>query len=250
MMFKRNITEVDIGRKKAKKRKRRAIISIIIAAAAAFVLAVVFLFKTQEITYEGNTVESEEELNEMLFGGSAPNTLMYKLFGNKNKDIPFVDKYEVNIQWPNKMRVVISEKKQVAYFYYAGTTMYVDAQGRITDTSTDPMDNVPVLEGLDIVSLTYGDKPVVSDEEAYDNEVLYATLAIKNNIPITKVYTDNGSVYVSIGDASVQCGTTMYAEEKMQLLGRMYMEMDGMKGTLYLQDYDGKNTDLIFKKGN
>ena len=42
-------------------------------------------------------------MTEKIFETENPNALFYLLFGNKNKQITFVQKYEVSIEWPNRM---------------------------------------------------------------------------------------------------------------------------------------------------
>ena len=102
--------KIDIGRKRKKRNKKLFRFTLITSIIAAIVLFIFFVFRTTEITYEGNKKANEEDLNEYIFSGSNPNTLMYSIFGNKNKNIPFISSYDVNILWPNKIHVVVHEK--------------------------------------------------------------------------------------------------------------------------------------------
>ena len=83
---------------KARKKKRLFIISIIVAALIAACAAVYFGFRTDKITYVGNSHYSNEEMTSRIFGNDTPNTVLYTLFGNKKKTIPFIQKYDVEIQ--------------------------------------------------------------------------------------------------------------------------------------------------------
>ena len=95
---------------KAGKKKRLFIISIIVAALIAACAAVYFGFRTDKITYVGNSHYSNEEMTSRIFGNDTPNTVLYTLFGNKKKTIPFIQKYDVEIQWPRGMYITVYEK--------------------------------------------------------------------------------------------------------------------------------------------
>ena len=43
-------------------------------------------------------------------------------------------------------------------------------------------------------------------------------------------------------------GTTEHAEEKVFKLSKLYNKIEGLSGTLHLEDYDGGNKNIIFDK--
>ena len=147
--------KIDIGRKRKKRNKKLFRFTLITSIIAAVVLFIFFVFRTTEITYEGNKKANEEDLNEYIFSGSNPNTLMYSIFGNKNKNIPFISSYDVNILWPNKIHVVVHEKELLACFYYAGVYEYVDESGNVVDSSGNLYDSSPIIEGITFDNLTW-----------------------------------------------------------------------------------------------
>ena len=110
---------------KARKKKRLFIISIIVAALIAACAAVYFGFRTDKITYVGNSHYSNEEMTSRIFGNDTPNTVLYTLFGNKKKTIPFIQKYDVEIQWPRGMYITVYEKAVIGYIRYMGCNMYL-----------------------------------------------------------------------------------------------------------------------------
>ena len=68
---------------KARKKKRLFIIYIIVAALIAACAAVYFGFRTDKITYVGNSHYSNEEMTSRIFGNDTPNTVLYTLFGKR-----------------------------------------------------------------------------------------------------------------------------------------------------------------------
>ena len=82
-------------------------------------------FRTDKITYVGNSHYSNEEMTSRIFGNDTPNTVLYTLFGNKKKTIPFIQKYDVEIQWPRGMYITVYEKAVIGYIRYMGCNMYL-----------------------------------------------------------------------------------------------------------------------------
>lgn len=240
--------KIDIGRKRKKRNKKLFKFTLITSIIAAAFLFVFFFFKTSEITYEGNNKSNEEELNEYIFDGRKPNTLIYSIFGNKKKEIPFISDYDVNIVWPNKIHVVVHEKELLASFYYAGVYEYIDETGNVVDSSCNLYDNAPLIEGISFDNLILGSRPHVSDEKAYNALVLYAHFARTYSLKFNKIIYKDGAIFYQINNAYINMGTTEHAEEKVFKLSKLYNKIEGLSGTLHLEDYDGGNKNIIFEK--
>lgn len=56
---------------------------VIICLVAALVVAGYFLFRVNNISYEGNRHYSDEEMNNYIFGTDTPNAVVYNIFGKK-----------------------------------------------------------------------------------------------------------------------------------------------------------------------
>ena len=56
--------KIDIGRKRKKRNKKLFRFTLITSIIVAVVLFIFFVFRTTEITYEGNKKANEEDLNE------------------------------------------------------------------------------------------------------------------------------------------------------------------------------------------
>ena len=240
--------KIDIGRKRKKRNKKLFRFTLITSIIAAVVLFIFFVFRTTEITYEGNKKANEEDLNEYIFSGSNPNTLMYSIFGNKNKNIPFISSYDVNILWPNKIHVVVHEKELLACFYYAGVYEYVDESGNVVDSSGNLYDSSPIIEGITFDNLILGSKPHVSDDKAYDALIQYAHYARTYSLKFDKIIYKDGAIYYQVKDVFVNMGTLENAEEKVFRLSKLYSNIEGLKGILHLEDYSGGNKNIIFEQ--
>ena len=176
---------------KARKKKRLFIISTIVAALIAACAAVYFGFRTDKITYVGNSHYSNEEMTNRIFGNDTPNTVLYTLFGNKKKTIPFIQKYDVEIQWPRGMYITVYEKAVIGYIRYMGCNMYFDKDGIVVESSTETFEKVPEIIGLKFNSIVLDSKLEVGDDEVFRHILDLTQSFDKYNLDVSKVYFDS-----------------------------------------------------------
>ena len=234
---------------KARKKKRLFIISIIVAALIAACAAVYFGFRTDKITYVGNSHYSNEEMTNRIFGNDTPNTVLYTLFGNKKKTIPFIQKYDVEIQWPRGMYITVYEKAVIGYIRYMGCNMYFDKDGIVVESSTETFEKVPEIIGLKFNSIVLDSKLEVGDDEVFRHILDLTQSFDKYNLDVSKVYFDSSdNVILYIDEVKVYLGKSDDYTDKLFELKQMASKFAGLKGTLYMQDYTKDSNAIIFKK--
>lgn len=234
---------------KARKKKRLFIISTIVAALIAACAAVYFGFRTDKITYVGNSHYSNEEMTNRIFGNDTPNTVLYTLFGNKKKTIPFIQKYDVEIQWPRGMYITVYEKAVIGYIRYMGCNMYFDKDGIVVESSTETFEKVPEIIGLKFNSIVLDSKLEVGDDEVFRHILDLTQSFDKYNLDVSKVYFDSSdNVILYIDEVKVYLGKSDDYTDKLFELKQMASKFAGLKGTLYMQDYTKDSNAIIFKK--
>lgn len=234
---------------KARKKKRLFIISIIVAALIAACAAVYFGFRTDKITYVGNSHYSNEEMTNRIFGNDTPNTVLYTLFGNKKKTIPFIQKYDVEIQWPRGMYITVYEKAVIGYIRYMGCNMYFDKDGIVVESSTETFEKVPEIIGLKFNSIVLDSKLEVGDDEVFRHILDLTQSFDKYNLDVSKVYFDSSdNVILYIDEVKVYLGKSDDYTDKLFELKQMETKFAGFKGSLYMQDYTKDSSSIIFKK--
>ncbi len=234
---------------KARKKKRLFIISIIVAALIAACAAVYFGFRTDKITYVGNSHYSNEEMTNRIFGNDTPNTVLYTLFGNKKKTIPFIQKYDVEIQWPRGMYITVYEKAVIGYIRYMGCNMYFDKDGIVVESSTETFEKVPEIIGLKFNSIVLDSKLEVGDDEVFRHILDLTQSFDKYNLDVSKVYFDSSdNVILYIDEVKVYLGKSDDYTDKLFELKQMKTKFAGLKGSLYMQDYTKDSSSIIFKK--
>ena len=208
-------------------------------------------FMVTDITYTGNKHYTQQQMTECIFGTEHPNALIYTLFGKKNKNIPFIQKYDVEVTWPNKMNVAVYEKAIVGYISYMGCNMYFDKDGIVVESSSENYEDVPQITGLDFKSIVLDAKLEVGNDAVF-SQILELTQAFdKYQLGVKKVYFDSSyNVSLYMGNVKVMLGSAADCNDKLYALKQVSEKLTGMKGTLHLENYDGTTASIIFKKEN
>ena len=249
----RTKTTRENKRKRINKRRFSFPIGLLIAFLVISIVcfSIYVAFRVDVIEYEGNTHYSDEEMSDYLFNGTTPNSLIYFLFGNTNIEIPFIQKYDVEIKWPNKFYISVYEKPIIGYVKYMGSYMYFDKDGIVVESSTELIDTVPEVQGLEYSSIVLNKKIEVADASIFDKILELAQGFDKYDLDVDSIQFDSeGNIYVNIGSVKVAMGNTDDYSERLFELKQLYSKLNGLSGTLYLNEFDGSSDTIIFKKDN
>ena len=233
-----------------KKRKKALIIIIIFFALAGTAAGVTYkVFEAETIEFVGSVHYSDDELKKYIIGSRYVNVLYYKMFGKKDNKIPFIQKYDVETDWPDKLYVTIYEKAIVGYVKYMGCNMYFDKDGIVVESSTDVYENVPEIDGLKFDSIVINNKLDVGNSEIY-NTILDLTQSFdKYDINVDKVYFDSSyNITLYMGDVKVSLGNSKDFTDRLFELKQLSARFGTLKGTLYLDEYNGDESSIIFKR--
>lgn len=242
---------VKLDRNAHKKKTARRAIIVVLAVIAALAGASAYVFRASSIEYIGGSHYEAGELNDVIFGSDNPNILFYMLFGKKDKQIAFVQKYDVDVTWPDKITVTVYEKPIVGYISYMGCNMYFDRDGTVVESSSVKYEGVPRIEGIEFKSIVPNSK-LEMDNLTIFNNILDLTQAFdKYQLGIEKIYFNKSyEVTLYMHDVKIELGSADDCAEKLFVLKQMEEKLQGLKGTLYLSEYNGNNSSIIFKKEN
>jgi len=243
-----------MGKNRSRKRKghSKIVIGLIISIILFLSLTVAFVFKVENIEYVGSQHYDKEALMKNIFNGKSPNALLYFLYEKNNpKPIPFIQKYDVEIIWPNKMIVTVYEKPIIGYVNYMGCDMYFDKDGVIVESSTKTLSGVPQVTGLSFKSIVLNSKLEVSNPSVF-SEVLELTQSFdKYEIIVDKIYFDsNNEVTLYMSQIKVLLGKCDKLVDKLNELKQMSPDLKDRKGTLHLENYTADASGFIFKEEN
>lgn len=234
--------------------RNKVIIAIIIAALVivGVIIAIGYFFRVDMkngITYVGSKYYSDEELTEKIFGKQV-NTFTYTLSKAKTQvTIPFVQRYEVEVEWPNRLNVTVYEKPIIGYIKYMGSNMYFDKEGLIVESSTSIYSNIPQITGINYDSIILGQKLNADKPEVYARIVEFMQDFDKNALKVDRIHFDNAlNATLYFDKVRVMLGGNDNLSEKIHELTQVYPKLIGLSGVLHMEEFEPDNPKIFFNK--
>lgn len=218
-----------------------------------FLLAVgLYSLQIQEITYEGNSRYTEEELNQLLFRDGYERNFIYCFFREsygEKKQIPFIETYDVEFLSWKDVKVTIYEKSIAGYVDYKGYCMYFDKDGIVVESSKEKLDGVVKIDGLNFEHIVLHQVLPVEQEEIFNLVLSLTQMLTKYEIDVDKIdFDDSMNIYIYREDVVVQVGKDVFLDEKMAKLKDLLPNLNGLSGILYLDDFSEDAEQFRFKK--
>ena len=249
---------------KRDRRKRTAQLLLLVIAAIVAVLA---SLRIETVTIEGSTHYTAAQFEHLLFPSIIDrNTLLFFFRENTGGsiEVPFVDRYTVQIQSLSEAHVIVYEKQIVGYVDQYGTYMYFDQEGKVTESTSGEVEDVPRVIGLggEGVRLRVGDTLPVEDDS-----ILKVLLSVSQFLQtrdvewggetrrlvslIDRIYVDRkGNVTCILGDLQIYLGGSADMEEKLLLMSDILPKLTARRGTVYLDNYSDsvENPSYVFRE--
>lgn len=228
---------------------------ILWGVATAFILTAVLvtlsLFQINQVIVEGNEHYTDDEIKEMVLGKSVYNTnSLYVSWNNREykKDIPFISSMDVEMVDKHTIKITVYEKSIVGYIEYLGANLYFDKDGIMVESSSTPIEDVPLIMGLNVPHVTLHQKLPVEDEQIF-NTILSLTNFLRREemIPDKIFFSEEGEMTLYFDQARVLLGKDEYMEEKLSDLKGILPKMEGMSGKLHMETYDPYSMNYTFE---
>lgn len=236
------------------RKKRKFVIAIVVILLLAVIGGIIAVqrISDSDIVIEGNVKYTNEEMINFIFKSDwdkNPIVLYYKTNYGKQKVIPFVDQYDVQITSLNSVKITVYEKKIIGYVTYMGSNMYFDKDGTVVESSVEVLEGIPRVTGLDFTSIVLYESLPVEDNEVF-RLILDTTQTLqKYNIVVDKIYiSDKKEVSLYMQDIKVELGDDEDMNDKVRSLNDMLPELEGLSGTLDISEYDENNKGYTFKR--
>ena len=228
---------------------------IIVLVVVAMLFGVAYIgykqFKIEEITIEGSDKYTYDELYEYIFADrNDKNVLLFKFTDSRNEmpDIPFISKVAIEVKGTHTLEVTVYEKSIVGYVEYKGTNMYFDKDGIVVEASTKQLADASLVKGLEFDSIVMHQKLEVGDDSIF-TDLLDVTQYL-DKYEIVTDYIRVGEDYeidVVIGDVVVKLGKNNYnMGEKVYELSCLKDKLEGLKGTLHMEEYTADKEYITF----
>lgn len=132
-----------------------------------------------------------------------------------------------------------------------GYNLYFDKDGMVVDSSKDILEGVPEVMGLDYTNVVLHTQLNVEDKKIFTVLLELVQLCEKYEIPADKVFFDKiGNMTIYMGDIRIMMGDSSTITEKLYEVSQMMSQMQGLSGTLHMENFSEDTTSIIFKKDN
>lgn len=226
-----------------RKRKKWWIIPIVIVALGIGIfLFSKYQFKIKTINITGSDKYTYEQLYDYIFQNhNDENMILFKNSLSKNPmpNIPFIAKISVDIDWPSTINIEVYEKSIVGYIVFQGSYMYFDKDGVVVESSSQLIDNVPLVNGLKYNHIILHDTLDVPDMSVFSSILNLKQYLDKYEIKIDEIkISENTKFSVKIGNIKVLLGDdNSKLSDKIYELSCMIPEFGDRKGTLDMEEY-------------
>ncbi len=201
----------------------------------------------------GNTRYTSEEIVDLIFSDSWDTNSFYCLCKDKtveHKQIPFIQRYDIDWESPFSVVITVYEKNIVGYVDYMSSHMYFDKDGIVVESTGEKLEGIPMITGLSFGSIVlYRELPVQNMQVFRD--ILNLTGALSDNdIKCNEIAYDNilnATLYID--DIEVYLGGNENMEMKIFTLRDILPKIKGLKGELNLSVYNesSDHESYIFK---
>ena len=137
----------------------RLIILLILASA---VVVFITCFKLENVEIRPGSHYTEEEIRQRLFTKKTDNYTVFFVFRINKLDVPkltFVEKVDVEMTDRNSVIIEVHDKAITGCIEHMGSYVYFDREGIAVDSSTQRLEGIPLVKGVEFGGYTQG-KPI------------------------------------------------------------------------------------------
>ncbi len=213
---------------------------------------VVTLFRIRDVEVTGNSFYTEEEIRDRVITDRYTSNSLYLYLKYKylnTEEIPFVDKIEVTLLGPGKVRIRVYEKSIVGYVAYMGSNFYFDQDGVVVECSSEMKEGVPCISGLKFSSLALYQKLAVEDDSIFDRILTITQLVKKYELSPDRIeFSDDLSPTLYFDQVRVALGNSGSLEEKIGRLYDLFPDLEGRSGIFHMENYTEDSKFISFEQ--
>lgn len=213
---------------------------------------VVTLFQIRDVEVTGNSFYTEEEIRDRVITDRRTSNSLYLYLKYKyfdTEEIPFVDKIEVSLLAPGKVRIRVYEKSIVGYVAYMGSNFYFDQDGVVVECSSEAKEGVPCISGLKFSSLALYQKLAVEDDSIFNRILTITQLVKKYELSPDRIEFDKDlSLTLYFDQVRVALGNSGSLEEKIGRLYDLFPDLEGRSGVFHMENYTEDSKFISFEQ--
>lgn len=235
-------------------KKKKLILPLVILAIILIVGGVgIFIIKKhtiENIYVEGNIHYTNEQIIDMVMTDPMDYNSLFlsmKYSGKEIRDIPFIEKLDVNVLEPDTIKLMVYEKSLAGYVEYLGRFIYFDKDGIVVESTKVKTLDIPLVSGLKFESVTLYEQLPVENPEVFDKVLDITKLLSKYKLSTDRIYfSENRDMTLYFGGVRVLLGDGSSIDEKITKLQYILPELEGYQGALDMQNYTGADDTITF----
>lgn len=228
------------------------LIFLCVIVVIGFIGFVGYSLRVTSISYEGNSKYTEEELNLLIFDEAYsmnPFYLFFHIRSGKQKQIPFIETYDIEfVNW-NQIKIHIYEKGMVGYVEYKGYYMYFDKDGIVVESSKEILEHTVLISGLVFNHIVLHEKLPIEKEEVFNLILNLTQMISKHEIPADKIhFSTSMEITLYIENIKINLGGDIYLNEKIAKVKDLLPNISGLSGTIFMEEFMEDTDTFWFKK--
>lgn len=224
---------------------------VLIVLSGIFIFLMMKVFVVRNVMVEGNSLYGENIIKSAVFNDKYSWNSLYVFLKYRFREtdkIPFVDTMEITMESPGSLKVSVYEKGIMGYLFITGINenAYFDKDGLVVETSSDVVEGVPEIRGIDCDSVVLYEKLPVADGKLRELLILTQTLKRSSLVPDAIAYGGEYEPVVIYGKVKVQIGSTALLTQKVERLAKILPTLEGKKGVLHLESWTENTSNIVF----
>ncbi|WP_291681657.1 cell division protein FtsQ/DivIB [Blautia sp.] len=235
----------------SKRSIRRIVTEIIVIGILVFLIVFCVGFRVTKVEVKGNQFYSDEEIKKMVLDvPAAKNTLLAERFINteeKTKEEALIERITIKRKKWNTLVLQVREKQMIGYFSLNGQCLNFDRQGVIQIITEEPIENVPLIDGLNVKEAKQGEKIKGINKKRLNTILSVGKMLEKTEQkPDRLVFNDLKQLVLYYGSIEVNMGSDENMDEKMNRLIGILPQLEGMEGVLHLENVTEDTASVVF----
>ena len=157
---------------------------------------------------------------------------------------------DITLKDPQTIHIEVYEKGTMGYLYISGIgeNAYFDKDGIVVETSSDVLPDIPKIEGVSCDEVVLYEKLPIPEELLKDMLTLTQALKRNNLVPDSITYDSQSLPILTYGKVKVEVGDTDKLTQKVERISKILPSLNGMSGTLHLENWTEETTNIVFDK--
>lgn len=235
----------------SKRSIRKIVTEIIVVGILVFLIVFCVGFRVTKVEVKGNQFYSDEEIKKMVLNvPAAQNTLLAERFINtaeKTKEKELIERITIKRKSWNTLVLQVREKQMIGYFSLEGQCLNFDRQGVIQIITEEPIENVPLIDGLNVKEAKQGEKIKGINKKRLNTILSVGKMLEKTEQkPDRLVFNELKQLVLYYGSIEVNMGHDENMDEKMNRLIGILPQLEGLEGVLHLENVTEDTASVVF----